>query len=43
MLTVTLVTIVGFLPVGFARSKAGEYAGNIFWIVAFSLLVSWPS
>lgn len=41
MLTGTLVTIVGFLPVGFARSTAGEYAGNIFWIVAFSLLVSW--
>src|SRR3989441_12625714 len=38
MLTGTLVTIVGFLPVGFARSTAGEYAGNIFWIVAFSLL-----
>ncbi|ATC65310.1 MFS transporter [Nibricoccus aquaticus] len=41
MLTGTLVTVVGFLPVGFARSTAGEYAGNIFWIVAFSLLVSW--
>jgi multidrug efflux pump subunit AcrB len=41
MLTGTLVTIAGFLPVGFARSSAGEYAGNIFWIVAFSLLVSW--
>jgi multidrug efflux pump subunit AcrB len=41
MLTGTLVTIVGFLPVGFAQSSAGEYAGNIFWIVAFSLLVSW--
>ncbi len=41
MLTGTLVTIVGFLPVGFALSTAGEYAGNIFWIVAFSLLVSW--
>lgn len=41
MLTGTLVTIVGFLPVGFAQSTAGEYAGNIFWIVAFALLVSW--
>ncbi|MDF3057283.1 MAG: transporter [Rariglobus sp.] len=41
MLTGTLVTIVGFLPVGFARSTAGEYAGNIFWIVAFALIVSW--
>ena len=41
MLSGTLVTIIGFLPVGFAQSVAGEYAGNIFWIVAFSLLVSW--
>lgn len=30
MLSGTLVTIVGFLPVGFAPSTAGEYAGNIF-------------
>jgi multidrug efflux pump len=41
MLSGTLVTIAGFLPVGFAQSTAGEYAGNIFWIVAFALLMSW--
>jgi multidrug efflux pump subunit AcrB len=41
MLTGTLVTIIGFLPVGFAASSAGEYAGNIFWIVAFALIASW--
>ena len=41
MLAGTLVTITGFLPVGFARSTAGEYAGNIFWIVAFALITSW--
>lgn len=41
MLTGTLVTVVGFLAIGFAPSSAGEYAGNIFWIVAFALLVSW--
>ena len=41
MLTGTLVTIIGFLPVGFARSAAGEYAGNIFWIVGFALITSW--
>jgi len=35
------VTIAGFLPVGFARSSAGEYAGNIFWVVGFALIVSW--
>lgn len=41
MLTGTLVTAAGFLPVGFAKSTAGEYAGNIFWIVALALVVSW--
>src|SRR5262249_986543 len=41
MLSGTLVTVIGFLPVGFARSTAGEYAGNIFWIVGFALLTSW--
>ncbi len=41
MLTGTIVTIAGFLPVGFAASTAGEYAGNIFWVVTFSLLISW--
>lgn len=41
MLSGTLVTIAGFLPVGFAPSTAGEYAGNIFWIVGFALVVSW--
>ena len=41
MLSGTLVTVIGFLPVGFARSTAGEYAGNIFWIVGFALIASW--
>ncbi|WP_213805869.1 efflux RND transporter permease subunit [Granulicella sp. dw_53] len=41
MLAGTLVTVIGLMPVGFANSSAGEYAGNIFWIVAFALLVSW--
>ncbi|MBY0224794.1 MAG: efflux RND transporter permease subunit [Hyphomicrobium sp.] len=41
MLTGTLVTAAGFLPVGFARSTAGEYAGNIFWVVGLALIVSW--
>src|SRR5258706_14461587 len=41
MLAGTLAIIIGFTPVGFARSSAGEYAGNIFWIVAFALLTSW--
>ena len=37
----SLATIIGFTPVGFAHSTAGEYAGNIFWIVGFALLTSW--
>jgi multidrug efflux pump len=41
MLTGTLVTIAGFLPVGFAASTAGEYAGGIFWILLITLLISW--
>lgn len=41
MLSGTLVTIAGFLPVGFAPSGAGEYAGGIFWIVGFALIASW--
>jgi len=41
MLSGTFVTIAGFLPVGFAQSTAGEYAGNIFWVVGFALIVSW--
>src|SRR6478752_7285456 len=41
MLTGTLVTAAGFLPVGFAKSSSGEYAGGIFWIVAIALVASW--
>jgi multidrug efflux pump len=41
MLTGTLVTAAGFLPIGFANSAVGEYAGGIFWIVAISLIASW--
>ncbi len=41
MLTGTLVTAAGFLPVGFARSSSGEYAGGIFWVVGLALVASW--
>jgi multidrug efflux pump len=41
MLTGTLVTAVGFVPVGFARSTAGEYTNSIFWVVGLSLIISW--
>ena len=41
MLAGTLVTAVGFLPNGFARSTAGEYTHNMFWIVGIALITSW--
>jgi multidrug efflux pump subunit AcrB len=41
MLTGTLVTVAGFVPVGFAKSGAGEYCFTMFVVVAVSLLVSW--
>jgi multidrug efflux pump len=41
MLTGTLVTAAGFLPIGFANSGVGEYTGSIFWVVAISLVASW--
>ncbi len=41
VLTGTLVTAAGFLPIGFANSAVGEYAGGIFWIVAIALVASW--
>lgn len=41
MLFGTLVTVAGFVPIGFAKSGVGEYAGNIFWVLAFALIVSW--
>jgi multidrug efflux pump len=41
MLSGTLITVAGFLPVGFAKSAAGEYAGGIFWVVGISLIASW--
>ena len=41
MLTGTLVTVAGFMPVGFARSISGEYAGGIFWVVGVALIASW--
>lgn len=41
MLTGTLITAAGFVPVGFAQSSTGEFTGSIFWVVAIALLVSW--
>ena len=40
-LTGTLVTVAGFVPIGFARSAAGEYTFSIFAVVAIALIASW--
>jgi multidrug efflux pump subunit AcrB len=37
----TLVTIAGFVPVGFAKSMAGEYTFSIFAVVGIALIASW--
>jgi len=37
----TLVTVAAFVPVGFARSDAGEYTFSLFAVVALALLASW--
>ncbi len=41
MLTGTLVTVSGFLPIALARSGTGEYTRSIFEVSAISLLLSW--
>jgi multidrug efflux pump len=41
MLTGTLVTVAGFVPVGFAQSGAGEYCFTLFAVVGIALIVSW--
>jgi multidrug efflux pump subunit AcrB len=41
MLAGTLITIAGFVPIGFARSSAGEYTFSIFAVVTIALLASW--
>ncbi len=41
MLIGALVTIASFVPIGFAKSNAGEYTFDIFSVVAISLIASW--
>ncbi|MDH7786985.1 multidrug efflux pump subunit AcrB [Ochrobactrum sp. 19YEA23] len=41
MLTGTLVTIAGFIPIGLNSSQAGEYTFTLFVVIAVSLVVSW--
>ncbi len=41
MLTGTLITAAGFLPIGFAKSTVGEYTFAIFAVTATALVLSW--
>jgi multidrug efflux pump subunit AcrB len=41
MLTGTLITAAGFMPVGFAASSTGEYTGSMFWVLVIALIASW--
>src|SRR5258707_3253798 len=41
MLAGTRITAAGFVPIGFARSAAGEYTVSLFQVVTIALLVSW--
>nr|MCU0951779.1 efflux RND transporter permease subunit [Burkholderiaceae bacterium] len=41
MLTGTLITATGFLPIAMAKSAAGEYTLSIFQVTAISLVISW--
>ena len=41
MLTGTLITVAGFLPIGLAESAAGEYTFTLFSVNALALIISW--
>lgn len=41
MLTGTLVTVAGFIPIGLNNSAAGEFTFTLFVVIAVSLIVSW--
>ena len=41
MLTGSFVTMAGFVPIGFAKSSAGEYTFSIFAVVSAALILSW--
>ena len=41
MLTGTLITIFGFLPIGFANNNTGQYTFSLFAVIAVALVASW--
>jgi multidrug efflux pump len=41
MLTGTLITCAGFIPIGFSPGSASEFCRSLFWVVTIALLISW--
>jgi multidrug efflux pump len=41
MLTGTLITCAGFIPIGFSKGSASEFCNSIFTVLTISLLISW--
>jgi multidrug efflux pump subunit AcrB len=41
MLTGTLITCAGFIPVGFSKGSAAEFTSSLFTVITISLLISW--
>ena len=41
MLTGTLITCAGFIPVAFAKGMASEFCKDMFWVVSIALILSW--
>ena len=41
MLTGTLITCAGFIPIGFAKGNAAEFTNSLFWVITIALVISW--
>lgn len=41
MLTGTLITCAGFIPIGFSQGTASEFVGSIFSVITIALIISW--
>ena len=41
MLTGTLITCAGFIPVGFSKGMTAEFTSSLFWVITIALLISW--
>ena len=41
MLTGTLITCAGFIPIGFAKGNAAEFSSSLFTVITMALLLSW--